>query len=64
MAAVCVCVCVCVCVYVCVQVERLGASGQLPVGEMVRLNALQRADPPSSITHYCMDTDSMDLAAR
>ena len=31
---------------------------------MVRLNAIQRADPPLSIIDYCMDTDSMDLAVR
>ena len=46
------------------QAERLGESGAVRVGEMVRLNAVQRQAPPTSIEPYCLDTDSIDVASK
>lgn len=44
--------------------ERLHSSGFIQEGDMVRLNAIQRAqDIPESITQYCADTDQLDMAA-
>ena len=31
---------------------------------MVRLNAIQRQAPPTSIEPYCLDTDSIDVASK
>ena len=40
-------------------------SGFIQEGDMVRLNAIQRAQSiPESITPYCTDTDQLDMAAR
>jgi len=45
--------------------ERLHMSGFIQEGDMVRLNAIQRAQSmPESITPYCTDTDQLDMAAR
>lgn len=39
-------------------------SGFIREGDMVRLNAIQRAqDIPEAIAPYCMDTDQIDTAA-
>ena len=47
------------------QAERLHMSGFIQEGDMVRLNAIQRAQSiPESITPYCADTDQLDMAAR
>ena len=46
------------------QAERLHVSGAMRVGEMVRLNAIQRQAPPTSIEPYCLDTDSIDVASK
>ena len=34
------------------------------MGEMVRLNAIQRQAPPTSLEPYCLDTDSIDVASK
>ena len=40
-------------------------SGFIQEGDLVRLNAIQRAQTiPESITPYCLDTDQLDVAAR
>jgi len=40
-------------------------SGFIQEGDMVRLNAIQRAQSiPESIIPYCTDTDQLDMAAR
>ncbi|CAI8037422.1 RNA helicase Mov10l1 [Geodia barretti] len=44
--------------------ERLLCSGLLGEGEIVRLNAIQRAEPPPSIAAFCEDTDNAHIAAR
>ena len=46
------------------QMERLLCSGLLGEGEIVRLNAIQRAEPPPSIAAFCEDTDNAHIAAR
>ena len=46
------------------QAERLHESGAVRVGEMVRLNAIQRQAPPTSIEPYCLDTDNIDVASK
>ena len=47
------------------QAEWLHLSGFIQEGDMVRLNAIQRAQSiPESITPYCTDTDQLDMAAR
>jgi len=47
------------------QAERLHMSGFIQEGDMIRLNAIQRAQSiPESITPYCTDTDQLDMAAR
>lgn len=46
------------------QAERLHDSGVLRVGEMVRLNAVQRQAPPTSLEPYCLDTDSINIASK
>ncbi|XP_031573706.1 RNA helicase Mov10l1-like [Actinia tenebrosa] len=43
---------------------RLQSSGFIQEGDMVRLNAVQRAqDIPETIVPYCLDTDRLTLAA-
>ena len=47
------------------QAVRLHTSGFIQEGDMVRLNAIQRAqDIPEPILPYCLDTNSLTLAAR
>ena len=47
-----------------VQAERLLQSGVLESGVLVRLNALQRSQPPSDyLLPHCTDTDSIQTAA-
>ena len=47
------------------QAERLLSSGHLEQGALIRLNALQRSQPPSSLLlPSCLDTDSADSAVR
>lgn len=45
--------------------ERLLESGQLEAGVLIRLNALQRVQPCSTLLlPHCMDTNEVDTAAR
>lgn len=47
-----------------IQATRLHGSGFVQEGDMVRLNAFQRGQEiPESIAPYCLDTDSLVLAA-
>ena len=47
------------------QAERLLLSGHLEDGALVRLNALQRSQPPSLLLlPHCIDTDSASTAVR
>lgn len=46
------------------QAERLLVSGHLEQGALIRLNALQRSQPPSAVLlPHCLDVDSADTAA-